>query len=48
VVLIALEKSLDEQKSLTGDRIGLIDVHLLAATFPTLGPRLWCLDAQQF
>ena len=35
-------------KSLAGRRIGLIDVHLLAATFLTLGSKLWTLDRKLF
>ena len=31
-------------QSLAGGGIGLIDVHLLAATFLTLGTKLWTLD----
>jgi predicted nucleic acid-binding protein len=31
-------------QSLAGAGIGLIDVHLLAATFLTLGSKLWTLD----
>ncbi len=30
--------------SLAGQGIGLIDVHLLASTFLTLGSKLWTLD----
>jgi len=35
-------------RSLPGEGIGLIDVHLLAATFLTLGARLWTLDRKLF
>jgi hypothetical protein len=35
-------------QSLTGAGIGLIDVHLLAATFLTLGSKFWTLDRKLF
>ena len=35
-------------RSLAGEGIGLIDVHLLAATFLTLGSKLWTLDRKLF
>jgi hypothetical protein len=35
-------------QSLAGEGIGLIDVHLLAATFLTLGSKLWTLDRKLF
>jgi predicted nucleic acid-binding protein len=34
--------------SLAGEGVGLIDVHLLAATFLTLGSKLWTLDRKLF
>jgi hypothetical protein len=35
-------------QSLAGAGIGLTDVHLLAATFLTLGSKLWTLDRRLF
>jgi predicted nucleic acid-binding protein len=35
-------------QSLAGQGIGLIDVHLLAATFLTLGSKLWTFDKKLF
>jgi predicted nucleic acid-binding protein len=35
-------------RSLAGQGISLIDVHLLAATFLTLGSNLWTLDRKLF
>ena len=35
-------------QSLAGQGIGLIDVHLLAATFLTVGSKLWTLERKLF